>query len=270
MKALVRSVLASLGLSLIIGSSGMATDMPPPQSDSWLVPSQFLACDGNSYALCYYSGPESPTPGRLPGANPPAMPCEMNPNSPDSAACTCYAVTAASQSADDNPLGLVFQYNYVLLTSILQPDVLDQTVAECGPLGGKCLNLTNLNACEASGYTDPGCGQAQICSMLGNLDAGERQTLYRDMPEVDLISTFSFDQISQHSFGSTACDGLYAGCMTAPCGTDENGLTTCQCPTFDGPYQVGQQSGRLTELGLGCDISPNVWSAANRIKPGGN
>ncbi|GAB4530235.1 MAG: hypothetical protein Tsb0019_31970 [Roseibium sp.] len=270
MKSLFHIVLAMFGLSVALGSSAYASDIPPPQSDSWIVPSQFLACSGNSYALCYYSGPEIPTPSRLPNANPPAMPCEMNPNSPANAACTCYAVTGAEQSADNNPLGLVFQYNYVLLTGILQSDTLKDTLAECGPLGSRCLNLANLNACAASDFNDAGCTQAKVCSMLGNVATGERQTLYSDKPEVDLVSTFSFDQISQHSFGSTPCDGLYAGCMTAPCGPDANGLTTCQCPTYNGPYQVGQQKGRLDELGLGCDLETNVWSAANRIKPGGN
>jgi hypothetical protein len=85
---------------------------------------------------------------------------------------------------------------------------------------------------------------------------------------MELISTFSFENISQHSFGSTPCEtGVYAGCMTAPCKAGEDGLTTCQCPTFEGKFQIGQRPERLKDLGLGCDISPNVWSAANRIKP---
>ncbi|MCK7614728.1 hypothetical protein [Roseibium sediminicola] len=128
--------------------------------------------------------------------------------------------------------------------------------------------MINLNKCSEAKFKPEECQQAAVCSMLGSASDNKKQTLYPDRPDVHLISTFSFAHVSEHSFGSTTCDsGLYAGCMTAPCSIDENGLTTCQCPTFTGPYQVGQRSKRLNELGLGCDISPNVWSAANRITP---
>jgi hypothetical protein len=49
----------------------------------------------------------------------------------------------------------------------------------------------------------------------------------------------------------------YAGCMTAPClPTDQPGIVNCSCPTFDGPYQVGQNAQMCT---LGDNL---VWSAA--------
>ena len=39
-----------------------AQDDPPPRADQYDELSEFLACSGNAYALCYYSGPEEPTP----------------------------------------------------------------------------------------------------------------------------------------------------------------------------------------------------------------
>ncbi|MHA7773097.1 hypothetical protein [Roseibium sp. M-1] len=268
MKNLFRIALVALGLSALQFGGAAANDMPPPQSDTWSLQSQFLACKGNSYALCYYSGPEIATPSRH-GATPPVMPCTVDANSDGKLAdCTCYAVTDVADEADGNPLGIMFQYNYVLLTSILQPDVYDNTLSTCGPTGKNCLNLKNLSDCADNGFQGDSCQQADVCSMLGDISAGVGQTLYKNMPDMKLISTFSFQNISQHSFGSTACEAdSYAGCMTAPCKEGADGLTTCQCPVYEGPYQVGQQEKRLKDLGLGCEISPNVWSAANHVKP---
>jgi len=266
MKNLLSAVLLGLWLGLTVSGAMAEDNLPPPKSDSWEVKSQFLACRGNAYALCYYSGPDIATPSRR-YADPPVMPCTVDADNPEAATCTCYAVTELPAVPDDNRLGLEYQFNYVLLTSILQADVRERTVGVCGYKGEGCLNLDNLNQCAKSGFKDDGCQQAEVCSMLGNVRTGTKQTLYRDLPDMELISTFSFENISQHSFGSTPCDsGLYAGCMTAPCKAGEDGLTTCQCPTYEGPYQVGQQSGRLNELGLGCELPSNVWSAANRIK----
>lgn len=256
-----------LGLGLVLAVPAAMADgrLPPPQSDSWVSGSQFLACKGNAYALCYYSGPEKATP-RVDGEAVPRMPCTLDPDSPDAADCSCYAVSGAS--AGTSPLGVFFQYNYVLMTGILNDQVREDTRQECGPLGDDCLNLHNLEICASKGYEGGLCQEATVCSMLGNPLEKVRQTLYPDRPDVDLISTFSFDHISEHSFGSTSCDsGLYAGCMTAPCTGLEGGLTTCECPTYTGKFQIGQQPDRLSDLGLGCDISPRVWSAANHIKP---
>ncbi|POF29057.1 hypothetical protein [Roseibium marinum] len=267
MKGILAAVFLTLGFYIIPVPAHAADNLPPPGSDSWTVPTQFLACSGNPYALCYYSGPDIATPSRR-YSDPPVLPCKVDPNGPGAAECTCYAVTDLPDVSDKNPLNLELQYNYVLMTGILQKETHKKTIEECGPLGGKCLNLTNLNSCAGSDFQGEGCQQAEVCSMLGNIGTGSPQTLYKNLKDVTLISTFSLDHVSEHSFGSTACEGgLYAGCMTAPCKQDENGLTTCQCPTVDGPYQIGQRSERLRELGLGCDISPNVWSAANRITP---
>lgn len=267
----MKSLLAAVALALSFGLAGLSAARaqvvpPPPPSDSWEVPTQFLACRGNPYALCYYSGPDIATPSRR-HSDPPVMPCVPDPANPDAADCTCYAVTELPGAPDGNPLGLELQFNYVLMTSILQPQVLEETAAECGKNGEGCLNLVNLASCAASGFTDDGCAQANVCSMLGDIKTGQKQTLYKDLPDVDLISTFSFEHAAQHSFGSTSCEAApYAGCMTAPCSVAEDGMTSCQCPVYTGPFQVGQQEKRLKELGLGCDISPNVWSAANHIK----
>jgi len=268
MMRLLSFFLFGFGLCLAAASVSAQDRLPPPESDSWVAPTQFLACHGNAYALCYYSGPEVATPSHR-YSDPPVMPCEVDPDNPGAAKCTCYAVEGEPVVPKRELLGLRYRFNYVLLTSILNVKVLKDTRDECGPFGKDCLNLVNLDMCSEWQFRPDQCKQAEVCSMLGNAYTGAKQTLYPDQPDVDLISTFSFAHISEHSFGSTACEaGLYAGCMTAPCtGEDENGLTTCQCPTFTGPYQVGQRSPRLKELGLGCDISPNVWSAANHITP---
>ena len=264
MTRLIAAILLGLGLNSV-GFGVLANDIvPPPASDSWIVQSQFLACKGNAYALCYYSGPEEPTPRRA-NMQVDALPCVVDPNDPDAANCKCYAVTPPERSPV-NPLGVFLQYNYVLMTGILNEDVFEQTQKECGRFGGDCLNLINLESCASRGYSGGHCAQASVCSMLGDIETGARQSLYPDQPDVALISTFSFEHIGEHDFGVTPCkSGRYAGCMTAPCKAGENGYTNCECPIVDNKYQVGQNPDRLSELGLGCDISPNVWSAANNI-----
>lgn len=270
MKRFLIAVLLGLGLSVSATTASAQVEMPPPRSDSWIAPTQFLACHGNAYALCYYSGPEKRTPSHR-YSDPPFLPCELDPDNPGAAKCTCYAVEGEPVVPKRELLGLRYRFNYVLMTSILNEKALEETRTECGPLGKECLNLVNMDLCSEWQFRPDQCKQAQVCSKLGNAHTGEKQTLYPDMPDVDLISTFSFAHISEHSFGSTSCEsGLYAACMTAPCtAEDERGLTTCQCPTYTGPFQIGQREMRLKELDLGCDISPRVWSAANHIKPQG-
>ncbi|SUB01898.1 Uncharacterised protein [Pannonibacter phragmitetus] len=232
----------------------LAQDLPP-RSDSWFTNSQFLACTGNPYAMCFYSGPDAPTPSD-PSQSVPALPCTTPGDRKGNSTCTCYAVT---EEAKGTP-----QYNFVLITSILNPKVHEETVAACGETGENCLNGDNLKTCM-SGIKAGFCQTAPVCGYLGSIADGTKPTLYPDNPDVDMVSTFSLAHATQHPLtgDGESCSGLYAGCMTAPCKTDENGLTSCSCPIVEGDYQVGMNFSDLK--GLSCDISPNVWSAANKL-----
>ena len=208
----------------------------------------FLACSLETtgpIALCYYSGvPGKPllTPG-----------CTFS-QGRKAADCTCY------QISQGKPKGA--RYSYILVTSILNKRVYEETVARCGRNGERCLNAANL------GDTHPP-REAPVCQALR---AG---TLF---PGADLISTFTPILAGQKGLISQACptDGragnLYAGCMSAPCTvtgkTDPSTglpLVRCTCPTFDGPNQVGNPQIRLG--GYSCSPSPNVWSSAYQYPP---
>lgn len=236
----------------------LAQDNEPPRADEYEAASNFLACRGNAYALCYYSGPSGQQPVK-PGTSAPPLPC--NPNGPNSADCTCYGL-------DDGVYEGELTYNYVEVGSILNPAVLRETLDQCGADGSGCLNMVNLHGLC---HTPEGviaeaeeCQEAPVCSYLGDAAAGVPQTLYPHLDDVTLISTFSFAYRDVHYLGSTECadtpDPVYAGCMTAPCREAENGLMTCDCPLYGGPYEVGQ-SYPSPNLVM-CNISPNVWSAA--------
>jgi len=146
--------------------------------------------------------------------------CRVTPNG-RFADCRCYEI----------PYGAYF----VLNTSILNYPVYLETLEACGEDGSGC-SATN---------------SAPVCDYINE---------NRFIPGADLISTFSFDCVPTDGLGSTSCtrsDPPYAGCMTAPCKrTDEPGIVECSCPTYDGPYQVGQSE-------VSCDLGDDlVWSAA--------
>jgi hypothetical protein len=221
------SVSASFDLAASVKLKGfqlntcMTTAYGPAWADILLKPANFLECKGAPIALCYYSGPG------------PVTPCEFAPGK-DVANCTCYEV----------PSGATY---FVDINSILNLDVYRKTVKECGSDGSGCL--------------PKGPRVAPVC------DAINDNAL---IPGADLISTFSFYLELDLPIGQTQCTtpALYAGCMTAPCkrtGKTDPGtglpLAQCACPTFDGPYQVGQS-------GQYCALDDNlVWSAA--YAPGG-
>jgi hypothetical protein len=133
--------------------------------------------------------------------------------------CHCYAIS--------------FGQYFVDINAILNFDIYLKTITACGSDGSKCQTLNSAPICQA-------------------VNAGHL------IPGADLISTFSFDCVPSDGLGQTNCaTALYAGCMTSGChGVDSAGMTTCQCPTFNGPYQVGQNDQKCS---LGGD---QVWSAA--------
>ncbi len=226
------------------------TSDPPPRSDTITALTQFLSCNGNPYALCYYSGPEDAPPDT---AYPvPALPCELD-DSGLVANCTCYALQDGTST------------NYVALPSILNPDIRQATETACHEDGSGCLNMYNETRACADNPGAEECSPAPVCDTLGNVASGTGQTMY---PESTLISTFSTVNSERYPINSTNCSDepylRYAGCMTAGCGepyTDPNGesLVDCSCPTYVGPFQFGQMNSALE-----CDLgNTNVWSAAN-------
>jgi hypothetical protein len=201
----------------------------------------FLACRldrTGPIALCYYSGvPGSPlfTPS-----------CTFS-QSKNAAECNCYQISA------DRPRGAT--YSYVLITSILNKEVYEDTVSACGTDGSACLNATNPQ--------DPSKKEAPVCDAIRN------ETLF---PGADLISDYSPILSGDKGITSVDCSTLgdsnrYAACMTAPCkSTGKTDLTTglplvkCTCPTYSGPNQVGNP--QISEGGYSCSPTPHVWSSA--------
>lgn len=133
--------------------------------------------------------------------------------------CNCY----------DIPYGVYF----VDINAILNHSVYEKTIAQCGADGANCQTVNSAPVCQSVN--------------TGTL-----------IPNAKMFSTFSFDCIPTNGIGQTSCGSdLYAGCMTAPCtSTTTPGIVNCSCPTFTGPYQVGQNE---QSCSLGGDL---VWSAA--------
>jgi hypothetical protein len=144
--------------------------------------------------------------------------CTLTPDG-NYANCKCY----------DIPYGVYF----VDINGILNHSVYEKTIAQCGSDGSLCAAVNSAPVCQSVNQ--------------GTL-----------IPGAKLFSTFSFDCIPTNGIGQTSCTAEpYAGCVTAPClPTDQAGIVNCSCPTFDGPYQVGQNAQICT---LGDNL---VWSAA--------
>jgi hypothetical protein len=204
-----------------------------------------LYCSGGSYALCYFSGPPYAT-GTSADNRP--LPCVLE---GDVANCTCQVYTSGPY--------------FVVINDILNLGAYYETVQACGHDGSGCANITN---CGPDGRL-PGCADqkvAPVCQYVQNQNPDDPSTSL--MPKADLISTFSLAMDGDYRLGTTACTGLYAGCMTAPCFFPQGAAqppadgdpVQCQCPTYDGPFQVGQ-SGQ--ECGIPGDGGGSwVWSAS--------
>ena len=89
-------------------SKNWTTNYGPAYRDTDLAPSNFVPCIGQ-YALCFESGPEP-------------LPCKLSSDG-RFANCKCVVKT-----------GL----NFVLITSILNENVYQETVAQCGADGAGC------------------------------------------------------------------------------------------------------------------------------------
>ncbi len=201
-----------------------------------------LYCDGNTYALCFFSGPPTPT-GTSSSNN--SLPCVLN---GDTASCTCQAYTSGP--------------NFVDINGILNRGAYFEAVSQCGRDGSKCKNIVNCgprgDLKECANYPP-----ASVCKYVKDQNPLDPKVSL--MPKADLISTFSFamspfsldsspKQNGPYQLGSTPCTGRYAGCM--------------QCPTYKGTqYQVGQKD----QI---CPITSSsgtyVWSASNTVPSKGN
>ncbi len=210
-------------------------------ADVELQASNFLACKLKTtgpIALCYYSG--------VPGGSIDTPGCVLSADK-KTAQCDCYKIS------QNSPAGAT--YSYVDINSILNKRVYLVTVAICGKDGSKCLNGANVS-------TTPNLREAPVCSAIRN------KTLF---PGADVVSDFTPILFQSKGVTSYACPtsgtgNLYAGCMTAPChATDRTDpstglpLVSCDCPTFNGPNQVGNP--RIEDVGS-CSPDPFVWSSA--------
>ena len=158
----------------------------------------------------------------------------------------CYyanCTVSADGKVSDCPCFEWFGPNFVVINAILNADSYQATVAQC-------------TADPASCQVPNG---APVCADLNRGDFYANATR---------VSTFGFYRATVEPIGLTDCSeepGPYAGCMTAPCTgppTVTHGTATihCDCPNWDGPFQLGKD-------GLSCDDAPMAWSAAYNPNP---
>jgi hypothetical protein len=240
--------------------------IPNPGTKTAVTSPNMLYCEGNPYALCFFSGPPTVTGNpNVSGKN--ALPCVLN---GDVANCTCQAYTSGP--------------NFVDINGILNRGAYFETVKLCGQDGSRCKNITNCwpakdpkKQKECQGYPE-----APVCKYIKNQSPSNPQGSL--MPKADLISTFSFamsEPVKEppYQLGSTPCTSktphAYAGCMTAPCfrkpgqtgPVTDRELVQCECPTFTGVFQVGQ-NGQTCQI-PDSDGKSYVWSASNTVTGGG-
>jgi hypothetical protein len=218
-----------------------------------LASTNMLYCEGGTYALCFFSGPPTPT-----GNNPenPPLPCVVEGGV---ARCACQAYTGGGYFVDINGILNLGAYN--------------ETVVACGADGSRCASIAT---CGLDGRQS-GCSnlpKAPVCQYIANQNRNDPDGSL--IPNADLISTFSFAMHGNYPIGQTSCasGGPYAGCMTAPCffeegsrGEPENGeAVACECPIANGPFQVGQndQSCTIPSDGTGSYVWSASYSVANQ------
>lgn len=223
------------------------TSLGPAYANITEQSSNFLKCSPPTggtfnYALCYYSGPVQPT-----GSNPenPSLPCTLSKDGLV-ANCTCYAISNKGSGALSPYL--------VDINAISNLDIYQETAEVCGKDGSKCPS------------TDPA---APVCEAINT------KLL---VPGADMVSVFSTLYSGDYTSSSgssdlTQCNGVYAGCMTAPCqrtgqfDASGNELVNCSCPIFNGPFQIGQANqncdANVRKDGTAPKTGPkHVWSGA--------
>lgn len=229
MTALLLGLICLAGCSKDKSSKNMLTSAHRPWA---FVPNTFLFWDNPAN----WTTPYGPAYADVVTSTTQYLPCRGGP------IALCYYAgpnpepclpTANGRFADCSCFEIPYGPYFVLETAILNHFVYEETVAVCGEDGSRC--------------TEP--NSAPVCAAINE---------NRLIPGADLISTFSLACVPTEGLGQTSCGAMpYGGCMTAPCyRTRGSSTVTCQCPTFNGPYQVG-------ETGAQCTLpSPLVWSAA--------
>jgi hypothetical protein len=202
-----------------------------------------LACQGGGYALCFFSGP--PTAIVNEGQ---ALPCVLGADGLV-ANCTCQYYSSVGTY-------------YIDINGILSQGAYYEAVKQCGPDGSGCSNIVTSSTKTAN-----------VCTYVNNQPLGNpANSFYPKGAQV--VSTFSFAMTPPYPLSKTptACNGKYAGCMTAPCRFADGSSPAshkdgdpiqCECPVYDGDYQIGA-------AGQACAISSSdgktyVWSASNTV-----
>ncbi len=242
----------NLGVSMPINTCKTTdTGSPCAWADTSVAKANFLACPLQTtgpIGLCYYSG--------VPGAPLNTPSCTLTQGGA-AADCQCYQINPGWRGA---------KYSYILVTSILNKAVYDQTVAACGKDGEKCLNAASLLLSKKTGRPI-NLPVAPVCTAMAHHSLN---------PGAQYTSTFSPILAKSKGLTSYTCPtggggNVYAGCMTAPC--KPNGRTdpstglpmmTCTCPTYNGPNQVGnpQIKGPSGGPAMSCTPTPYTWSSA--------
>jgi hypothetical protein len=226
------------------------TRFGPAKADVIVRPANMLSCQGDAYALCFFSGP----PAGLFGGQP--LPCVLGPGGL-TADCTCQYYSSGT--------------NYVDINGILNQGAYYQAVQQCGADGCGCANATAGKAGKCASSTT----QATVCTYVSNQPKGDPASSFYPKSEVQIISTFSLAMTPPYQLAKKppTCHGKYAGCMTAACRfTDgkppsahkDGDPIHCDCPVYDGDYQVGAS-------GQACAIPSSngntyVWSASNTVE----
>ena len=194
-------------------SKNWSTNYGPNYRDTVENTANFLPCTGQ-YALCASSGP-------------PPRSCKLSPDG-RFADCRCPVENGRS---------------YVVITSILNYQVYQDTVKVCGADGRRCAATPD---------------KAPVCRAINE---------GRLIPGADVISSFSPSHAAalaqSHLFAPAKSSALticpkapYAGCMTAPCKMTASGFAQCSCPVFWGPFQLPQTNAQ-------CELGDHlVWSGS--------
>ncbi len=238
----------------------LTTQYGAAAADVVIEATNLLYCNGGNYALCFASGPPYATGNPNSGNQP--LPCELG-DDPSVANCKCEVYTTGAWFVDIN--------------SILNRGAYYQAVEECGQDGHECQNLRDCGK-DGTGSKCAGLKVPSVCSYVQNQAPNDISVSL--LPKADLVSTFSFAMNDTYEMGKgTDCtqvpNPLYAGCMTAPCfyppgapmPPKDGDPVYCQCPTWQGPYQVGQPDQSCT-IPDGPDGTRYVWSASYHVGGG--
>ena len=214
-------------------------------------PNMLLCQGGGAYALCFFSGPTAGIDGGQ------ALPCIPNPHKA-TANCTCQYYSSGTYFVDIN--GILNQGAYY------------EAVKQCGADGSGCPNITDCS--KADGTCSSSDQPANVCNYINSQSSGNSASSFYPSAQAQVISTFSFAMSppnGNYNLATSAptCNGKYAGCMTAPCrfadgsapSSHKNGdAIQCECPVYDGPYQVGA-------AGQGCPTASDtyIWSASSTV-----